>query len=293
MTTRHLLIMLLTTILTAPVMAANPTLPPKTTWAEVNGVLLRYQLLGDGRQTVVLLHELSMSLEVWDDLLPSIAPDRRVLRYDLRGAGLSERVTAPITLSDEVEDLRALLDHLEIHGQIILVGSTAGGAIALKFAQVYPQRVSGVVAISPAAYMTPQPQRLGTAGAAPRSAREMRIEDKEEIFPAQIRQAHPDRLLRYRGIYYASDPTAAAFTTRMLYENGFAEVLPKIQCPVVVVATSLFIRPVESLREIAAAIPRGRLEVLVTGHLAPLESPELVASVLQKFFAELSSVNAR
>jgi len=268
--------------------AATQPLPPSSTWAEVNNVLLRYQLLGEGSNTVVLLHELSMSLEVWDELLPSIARGHRILRYDLRGAGLSERVSGPITMDDEVEDLRALLTTLNIHGKVILVGSTAGGAIALKFAADHPEMVSGVVALSPAAYMTPQPQRLGNNGnRPPRSAREMRVENHEEIFPAKIREAHPDRLMRYRGIYYASDPTASTETTRMLYSIGFAEVLPKIQCPVVVVATSLFIRPVAELKEIAAAIPQGRLEVLETGHLAALESPELVAPLLLKFFKQV------
>jgi 3-oxoadipate enol-lactonase len=271
--------------------AASPaaTLPAPATWVEVNNVILRYQLLGDGGETVVLLHELSMSLESWDELLPAIAPKRQVLRYDLRGSGLSERVTAPITMQDEVEDLRALLDRLKLREPVTLVGSTAGAAIALHFASDYPARVKGVVAISPAAYMQPQTQRLSArhAGEPVRSARELRVEEHEEIFPAAIRSAHPERLMRYRGMFYSSDPEGSYETTRMLYSIGFANVLPRIRCPVLIIAASQFTRSVDSLRELAAAIPQGRLAVVESGHLASLESPELVQPLLLEFIRSL------
>ena len=57
---------------------------------EVNGTALRYELSGAGAITLVLIHEMGGTLESWDFVLPMLSPKRRVLRYDTRGAGLSE-----------------------------------------------------------------------------------------------------------------------------------------------------------------------------------------------------------
>src|SRR5437773_12566776 len=59
---------------------------------EANGVGLRYELTGNGNRTLVLIHEMGGSLESWDEVAPRLAAGRRVLPYDTRGAGLSEKV---------------------------------------------------------------------------------------------------------------------------------------------------------------------------------------------------------
>ena len=121
-----------------------------TTFAQVNQTSLRYQLAGNGPRTIVLLHELGMSLESWDDIVGELSRDHRVLRYDLRGFGLSEKLRGAVTIEDEVDDLRALLDHLGMTEPVTLVGGALGGAIALRFAAAQPQRVAAVMALSPA-----------------------------------------------------------------------------------------------------------------------------------------------
>jgi 3-oxoadipate enol-lactonase len=127
--------------------------PIASQWVKSNGVHLRYELTGKGPETIVLLHEMSVSLESWDYVTPELARDYRVLRYDLRGFGLSERIRGTMTMEAEMADLRGLLESLDIRGKVTLIGGAIGGAIALKFAATYPERVHAVAAISPAAYM--------------------------------------------------------------------------------------------------------------------------------------------
>jgi len=269
----------------------NAAYAATTTWARVNNVQLRYELSGKGDNTIVLLHEMSMSLESWDEEMPALVPHWRVLRYDLRGFGLSQRIHDAITMDDEVEDLRALLDALDIHGKVTLAGGAVGGAIALKFAATYPERVSGVVAVSPAAYMAPQPDRVpkkDAAPAAPMSAEAMeRVQ--ESAYPSVIRKMHPKNYEKYLAIQAASDRAAGQITAAMVYAVGFKDILPKIQCPTVIVATSLFkAHSVADFKELADSIPHGRLEVLETGHFAPIESPEMVSPILTKFLKEVA-----
>ena len=90
------------------------------------------------------------SLESWDDVAPRFAKSRRVLRYDTRGAGLSQKVRGELTLDTMADDIAALLEHFGIAGKVALAGVAVGGAIALHFAARYPARTSAVTVGSPA-----------------------------------------------------------------------------------------------------------------------------------------------
>jgi pimeloyl-ACP methyl ester carboxylesterase len=103
---------------------------------EANGVGLRCELSGGGDRTLVLVHEMGGSLESWDDVAPQFAKSRRVLRYDTRGAGLSQKVRGELTLDTMADDIAALLDQFGIAGKVALAGVAVGGAIALQFARL-------------------------------------------------------------------------------------------------------------------------------------------------------------
>ena len=104
---------------------------------EANGAGLRCELSGEGDRTLVLVHEMGGSLESWDDVAPRFANSRRVLRYDTRGAGMSQKVRGELTLDTMADDIAALLDHFGIAGKVALAGVAVGGAIALHFAARY------------------------------------------------------------------------------------------------------------------------------------------------------------
>src|SRR5215475_388499 len=97
-------------------------------FVEVNGTALRYDVCGDGA-TLVLIHEMGGTLESWDIVVPLFSAKRRVLRYDTRGAGLSQKIRAPLSIDTMVDDLVALLDTLGITEKVALAGVAVGGAI--------------------------------------------------------------------------------------------------------------------------------------------------------------------
>lgn len=128
-------------------------------------VKLHYQLLGSPSgsprasddPTVVFLHGLVMdNLSSWFfTMANTVSRSSRVLLYDLRGHGLSERPREGYGIDAHVADLKALLDELqgelkgdlEIAGPVILVGNSFGGLLALNFAQRYPERVAGMILV--------------------------------------------------------------------------------------------------------------------------------------------------
>ncbi|MGC3980476.1 MAG: alpha/beta fold hydrolase [Steroidobacteraceae bacterium] len=254
-------------------------------WLEANKVSLRYQLTGTGK-TIVLMHEMQMSMESWDDVLPALQPGHRILRYDLRGFGMSEKIRGNLTIDDEVADLLGLLDTLKITEPVTLIGGAVGGAIALKFASVYPARVKAVAVTSPAAYMNAQPERLTNIDATANNAVRNGIDTAmNAVYPESLRT--PAGVAKFRALVLANDPGSLAATTKMIYSTGFKDILPKVQCPALVVATALFPRSVESFKELSDAMPKGQFVVLQTGHFASLESPAMVAPVLTKFLKDV------
>ena len=100
--------------------------------------------------TVVFIHGLVMdnlSSFYYTLANPCAAAGARVMLYDLRGHGLSERPALGYALADSIDDLAALLDMLGIDGPVHIVGNSYGGTVGLAFALAYPERVASLVLI--------------------------------------------------------------------------------------------------------------------------------------------------
>src|SRR5258706_1060440 len=122
---------------------------------EVNGTALRYEMSGSGASTLVLIHEMGGTLESWDLVTSLFSAKRTVLRYDTRGAGLSQKVRGALTIDTMVDDLVSLVDALGIAGRVALAGVAVGGAIAMHTAVRHPRRVAPVSASGPATAPAP------------------------------------------------------------------------------------------------------------------------------------------
>ena len=83
-------------------------------WTTANGISINYQLAGARGPAVVLLHEMGGTLDSWDAVAPALAESFRVLRYDQRGAGLSEKVRTHYNNDTAVDDLEGLLKGLDL-----------------------------------------------------------------------------------------------------------------------------------------------------------------------------------
>ena len=112
--------------------------------ADIRGARLYYEVAGAG-PAVVLIHEAIGDRRMWDDQFAVLAERFRVLRYDMRGYGSSSIPAGPYSL---VEDLRELLDEVEVE-VAVLVGGSLGGRVALDFALSAPERVAGLCLINP------------------------------------------------------------------------------------------------------------------------------------------------
>lgn len=111
-----------------------------------NGITLHYRWQGrmDG-PVLVLINGLLTDLSSWNGHLPHLTPHFRVLIYDCRGQGLSEKPDeGPYTPRLHADDLKGLLDGLGIE-KAALLGVSSGACVALSFAARWPERVSALV----------------------------------------------------------------------------------------------------------------------------------------------------
>jgi pimeloyl-ACP methyl ester carboxylesterase len=106
--------------------------------AALDRLNLNYRLEGDGAETVVLVNGLADDLETWADQVPALlAAGYRVLRFDNRGVGLSDKPLGPYTTAMFAADTKALVEHIGI-ASFHLVGVSMGGMIAQEYALAHP-----------------------------------------------------------------------------------------------------------------------------------------------------------
>lgn len=248
----------------------------------INGVSLRYQYQGGEGLPLVLLHEMGGALESWDLVVRHLT-GRAVLRLDLRGFGLSEKPTGPVTLADHVADAAGLMDHLGIE-RAHLVGGAVGGAVAIATAAALGPRAVKLTALAPATGI-PADRRDALLGLADMLAREgIRGFLEADTIP----KAWPtDRFDRGEGFdifcatQLATAPHSLAATYRMLADMDLAPAMAALPCPSVFVAgTHDIARTPAAVRAVADTVPGATFQELDSGHFMALQSPAAVADLL-------------
>jgi 3-oxoadipate enol-lactonase len=106
--------------------------------ADVNGISINYRLEGEGAETVVLVNGLADDLESWGYQTPALVEAGfRVLTFDNRGVGESDKPAGPYTTKLFAQDTKALVDSLGI-SDFHLLGVSMGGMIVQEYALAYP-----------------------------------------------------------------------------------------------------------------------------------------------------------
>jgi pimeloyl-ACP methyl ester carboxylesterase len=123
------------------------------TFRQVNGLSVHVQELAPATEpapTAVLIHGTATdSLASWYLTMaqPLAEAGLRVVMYDLRGHGRTERPPRGYRLDDFVDDLAALIGVMDIDGPVHLLGNSLGGTIAFGYAVRHPDRVASIVAV--------------------------------------------------------------------------------------------------------------------------------------------------
>lgn len=114
---------------------------------EANGIQLMLTEFSEQGEPMLLLHPGGILASfVWHDIAPYFQDRYRVLAFDLRGHGESQAPKHGYAMEQQMSDILAVLDHLDIE-KAHLVGNSLGGDIATHFAAKYPERMLSLINI--------------------------------------------------------------------------------------------------------------------------------------------------
>jgi class 3 adenylate cyclase len=247
---------------------------PETKYARSGDLHIAYQVLGDGPLDVVespgwISHmEFQWEQPLLAHFLRRPASYARLLLFDKRGTGLSDRTTGVPTLEECMDDIRAVMD-AEGSERAALVGHYDSGAHSAMFAATYPERTSALIIVGGYAKGArdetypygPDPEVTGFVTGA--------IGDewgKGTIVPVIAPSMAGDKAFiewwaRYER--FSASPGAAASLFQMTTEMDIRDILSNIQAPTLIIHRMDHPNiPVDSARYLADHIPDARLVVL-------------------------------
>ncbi len=123
---------------------------PETRYAKSDGVNVAYQVVGEGPFDLVLAPgsvshvELGWNVPSHARLLRGLAEFSRLILFDKRGTGMSDRLSESMTFEQRMDDIRAVMDAVGSQ-QAALVGQSEGAPMAVLFAATYPERATALV----------------------------------------------------------------------------------------------------------------------------------------------------
>lgn len=258
-------------------------------FVNANGISIHYKLEGQKGPVLLLVHEMGGTLDSWDKVAPGLSDSYRVLRYDQRGAGLTEKVRPQFSNETAVEDLESLLKELKLAPPYHVVAVAASSTQALLFRERHPDWVASLVLCNPALGVDPS-----RASALNERADLAEREGMRGVVAITLDKSYPQGLTdpetyeSYRGRYLANDPVGFAHANRMLARTNVTGMLPNINCPTMVVGGRQdTVRPPAGSQEIAGKIAGARFELIDAGHFMPTTGPAALLALLKDFLGKL------
>jgi class 3 adenylate cyclase len=271
---------------------------PRTKYARSGDVRIAYQITGDGPFDVVWAPGTMSHLDLdWESPPRALFFERfskfcRLIRFDKRGTGLSDRPLKMATLEERTDDIRAVMDDIGIERANIF-GISEGGSMACLFAASYPQRVNFLLVWGAQARWIASPDHPW--GQTQREHDEMvaMIDDEWPSFDYLTgpgaglgRDADP-AFIESVGRYMraAASPSAVRAYEIMNGQIDTRPILPSIQAPTLVMnRTGDPCARIEAARDMASRIPGSKFkEYPGNSHSMMLDDMETVLSDIQEF----------
>ena len=274
-------------------------------YAKVNGIKLCYEELGNGFP-VLLVHGFTGNKEGWIGQWIPLSKHFRVIRFDNRNGGCSDRPNIPNTLDMLADDINGLMDYLNIE-KAHIIGWSMGGIIVQKFAIKYPERIGKIILIN-TVMGAPNKQAVEILVNNSLDELEFRSKNKEQAFWTSARlgyhikfrkemEANPNK--KFYGLWSVQDlienQNANPITQQDIIHQSNAlypplnfEELKEVKNKTLLIASSHDrLTTKNALIELGKIIPNSKLEIIErAGHSSPISrAPEInkiIIDFLQK-----------
>jgi 3-oxoadipate enol-lactonase len=254
----------------------------------IGNIEFNYEIHGSaGLPWLTLSHSLACSLHMWDPQIAALSDRYRILAYDTRGHGLTTPVPGPYDFEMLAEDVRGLLDALDIR-RTHFAGLSMGGMTGQALTLAHPERVDRLILADTGHFTPPEGAAMWRERVALAQAGGL----EALVEPTLKRWCLPDFAQR--------DPAGHAKLAQMirttsfegfsgcahaLMRTNFTERLPAITRPTLALAGS-HDASLAATRQIAERIPGARfVEIASAGHITSIEQPAQVTQALAEFLA--------
>jgi pimeloyl-ACP methyl ester carboxylesterase len=274
----------------------SPETSPETRYAKSGDVHIAYQVTGNGPVDLVMVPGFVSHVEMiwndphWGQFLTRLQSFCRLIRFDKRGTGLSDRVSAIPTLEERMDDVRAVFDAVGLT-RAALLGMSEGGPMSALFAATYPERTTKLVLYGAMARTAWAPDYPWGRRPEELEARLRTIEHtwgtgaSTQLYAPGL--AGDENLRRSVGAYEraSASPGAVLALLRMNMEIDARHVLAAIHVPTLVLhRTGDRAVRVEHSRCIAERVPGARLvELPGDDHWAAAGDAEAVLGEIEEF----------
>ena len=271
-------------------------MPPEIQYTKSDNVHIAYQVIGDGPRDLVIVPGWVSNIDCfWEEptmeqFLKRLASFSRLILFDKRGTGLSDRITATPTLEERMDDVRSVMEAVGSE-KAALLGYSEGGPMCALMAASYPQRTHSLIMIG--AYA----RRLQAPGY-PCGHSQQESEEFIELIrggwggPVGLEARAPDLVadVTFRNwwaklLRNGASPSAAVALARMNADIDVRHVLPSIQVPTLVIHRSGDRAiPVDCGRYVAEQIPEARyVELPGDDHLPWVGNADDILDEVQAF----------
>ncbi len=257
-----------------------------------NGISLAYESHGSGHP-LILIGGLAYGAWVWHKVVPELAKHVRVIAFDNRGAGESDKPEGPYTAPMMAADTLGLMDALDISSAYVL-GISMGGFIAQEIALTQPQRVDKLI-LAATHYggldaIPPPPEAMQVMTDRSGDITELLLRGFRISTAPNFPEQHPEiiqELLEYR-LPQPVPPAQYAAQVQVGLRHNASERLSQIQCPTLIVfGEHDNVVPKENAQLLAKKIPHAEIKILPNaGHLLPIESPNVLGQMVIEFLKQ-------
>src|SRR5690606_30844826 len=255
-------------------------------FVRVNDVVLHYAVRGKADAPVlVFANSLGTDFRIWEKVAADLAHDYRLVLYDKRGHGLSDAPPQPYRLDDHVEDLAALLKHLDISSAVI-IGLSVGGMIAQGLAARHPHLTRALTLCDTAHKIGSDAmwnERINAVNAAgiPSLAEAIML----RWFTPPYRSPDNPDYVGYTNMLTRTPADGYAGTCAALRDADLTASTSALDLPVLcIVGDQDGSTPPDLVRELASLIKGSRFEIIEgAGHIPCVEQPEATIALIRNF----------
>jgi class 3 adenylate cyclase len=264
---------------------------PKTQYAKSGDVRIAYQVVGQGPFDLVFVPGFISNLDVaWDEphrarVWTRLAAFARLIMFDKRGTGLSDRAVGVPTLEERMDDVRAVMDAVGSQ-QAALFGISEGGAMSLLFAATYPERTRALVLYGAyghfSSWVVP-PDKIDAA--LDRMEKNWGTGESLRLFAPSVASDETFKLSWARFERLGASPSAVVALMRMNSEIDVRPILPSIRVPTFIIHRQGDVRVnVEAGRFMARQIPNAKyLELPGSDHMLWTGETERILDEVEEF----------